>query len=137
AGDAKSGGGEAHTDAGRDAATQPLGQLPQASVEVHQRTFSSEFAARSASLSPRGSSTSTVKCSVGRGVAVTMLTPFGAWKRCQVFCGTTITVPAPTSWLSRPSSVIRCTVQEPSTICTSSSPLGCRSQAASPENLAL
>src|SRR5262249_62417105 len=129
--------GEAGRDRQQDAAAQPARQLPQAPVEVHQRTFSSELAARSASLSVRGSSTSTVRCSVGRGVAVMMLTPFGAWKRCQAPCGTTTAVPALSSWVSTLSSTMMSTVVEPAMICTSSSPLGWRSQAARPENFAL
>ena len=105
-GDPEPGRGQADNDAGGDPAAQPAGQLPQAPVEIHQRTFSSELAVRCASLSVRGSATSTVRCSVGRGVAVTMLTPLGAEKRCQVFCGTTTVVPAATSWLSGPLAAI-------------------------------
>ena len=71
-------GDEPQQDRQRDPPAQPARQLPKASVEIHQRTFSSELDARSASLNVRGSSTSIVRCSVGRGVAVTMLTPIGA-----------------------------------------------------------
>ena len=71
-------GEEPDQDRQRNPATQAVRQFPQAPVEIHQRTFSSELAARCASDSVRGSATSTVRCSVGRGVAVTMLTPFGA-----------------------------------------------------------
>jgi hypothetical protein len=42
----------------------------------------------------RGSSTVTVRCSVGCGVAVIRLTPFGASKRCHAPCGTITTIPA-------------------------------------------
>src|SRR5262249_55062585 len=105
AGDSDHRGDEAQQDRGGDPSAQPARQLPQPLIELHQRTFSSRLAVRSMSLRVRGSSTSMVRCSVGRGVAVTMLTPFGAWKRCQVFCGTTTVMPALTSWLSRPVSV--------------------------------
>ena len=71
-------GDQPQQDCAGNPATQPPRQLPQAPVEIHQRTFCSELAPRSASLSVRGSSTSIGRCSVGRGVAVTMLTPFGA-----------------------------------------------------------
>src|SRR5437764_2945137 len=84
----------------------------------------------------RGSSVAKVRCSVGCGVAVRRLTPSGASKRCQVFCGTTMTMPALTAIDCGPSSVIRCTVVFPSTIWTISSPFGWRSHALSPENLA-
>src|SRR4051794_32797992 len=44
--------------------------------------------------SVRGSSIAKVRCSVGCGVAVIRPTPSGASKRCQVFCGTMIAIPA-------------------------------------------
>src|ERR1041384_1210072 len=46
------------------------------------------------SSSVRGSSIAKLRCSVGCGVAVIRPTPSGASKRCQVFCGTMITIPA-------------------------------------------
>jgi hypothetical protein len=84
----------------------------------------------------RGSSTSTLTCSVGCGVAVITHTPSGASNWCQVFCGTTAIMPALSDTDCRPSAVIRCSVVTPSTICTISSPCGCRSHALVPANLA-
>src|SRR5438093_2263891 len=87
-----------------------------------------------AAVSVRGSSTSTVRCSVGFGVAVSTLTPSGAWKRCHVPCRMMIIIPALSAKDFGPSSVMMCSVAAPSTICTSSSPFGWRSHAPSPAN---
>src|SRR5215469_13857141 len=130
-------GNKSQQDREDNPSAQSASQLPKSSVKIHQRTFCSECAERFLSVSVRGSSTSIVRCSVGRGIAVTMLTPFGAWNRCQAPCGTTTVVPALSSWVSTLSSTMMSTVVEPAMICTSSSPLGWRSQAARPENFAL
>src|SRR5262249_9453900 len=100
AGDAKGCRAKSDQDREGDLSAQAACQPPKAPVEIHQRTFSSEWAARSASPSVRGSSTSTVRCSVGRGVAVTMLTPSGAENRCHAPCGTTTVMPAVSAWVS-------------------------------------
>jgi hypothetical protein len=63
-------------------------------AKMHQRHLCSVAATRCVSVRVRGSSTSTVRCSVGFGVAVTNVTPSGAWKRCHMFCGTITTMPA-------------------------------------------
>ena len=85
--------------------------------------------------SVRGSSTVTVRCSVGCGVAVITLTPSGASKRCHAPCGTIATIPALSAKDWGPSAVMTCNVVAPSTICTISSPFGWRSQALSSANL--
>src|SRR5215813_11843402 len=66
-------------------------------VVANQRHFSSIVFDSCAAVSARGSSTSTVRCSVGFGVAVTRVTPPGEWKRCHVPCGTMTIIPALTA----------------------------------------
>jgi hypothetical protein len=74
---------------------------------------------------------------VGCGVAVITHTPSGASNWCQMPCGTIAIIPLLSDKHCRPSAVIRCRVVAPSTICTISSPFGCRSQALLPANLAV
>src|SRR5439155_20496462 len=96
--DAKGGGEKADDDRQRDPAAQPARQLPQAPVEEHQRHFSSVLPDRCTSESVRGSSTSTVRCSVGFGVAVIRQTPPADSILCQAPCGTTTSIPALRVW---------------------------------------
>src|SRR5207249_1616552 len=105
-GDAKGGGEEADDDRQRDPAAQSARQLPEAAVEEHQRHFSSVAPVRCGSDSVRGSATSTVRCSVGLGVAVIRATPSGASKRCHAPCGTMTSMPAFKVWVSGPASVM-------------------------------
>src|SRR5215213_6026314 len=93
-----------------------------------------EFYAPRSGSTARGSSMSILTYSLGDGVAVIRVTPSEDRKRCHNPCGITATSPALIAIVWIPSSVTRCKVPDPSMICTSSSPSGCRSQPPFPAN---
>src|SRR5262249_29022696 len=66
-------------------------------VVANQRHFSSIVFDSCAAVSARGSSTSTVRCSVGFGVAVARGTPSGGGKRCHRPFATMTIIPALTA----------------------------------------
>ena len=73
-----------------------------------QALFSSTLPESRSGSKVRGSATSTVRCSVGFGVAVIRQTPSGDSKRCHAPCGTTTSIPALSSCVCGLSSMMMC-----------------------------